>query len=68
MTSLTVGTFNSAMGKSKGDFDGQMMSRYDGTNMTGIFRLTFQRAMYYIVTDKFRIPVLMIVGRKQCWE
>ena len=32
-----------------------MMSRYDGTtNVTGIFWLTFQQAMHYIVTDKNR--------------
>ena len=47
-----VGTFNGAMGRNRGDFDGQMISRYDGTNTTGIFRLTFQRAMFYMVTDK----------------
>ena len=52
MSSIKVGTFNAAMGRSGGDFDGQMMSRYDGTNTTGIFRLIFQRTLFYIVTDK----------------
>jgi hypothetical protein len=52
MSSISVGAFNAAMGKSKGDFDGQMMSRYDGTNTTGIFQVRFQQTMYYIVTDK----------------
>ena len=52
MSSISVGTFNSAMGRSSGGFDGQMMSRYDGTNTTGIFRLKFQHTMYYFVTDK----------------
>ncbi|KAI2490129.1 hypothetical protein MHU86_24458 [Fragilaria crotonensis] len=41
------------MGRSpRCDFDGQMMSRFDGTNTTGIFRLTFQQKKFYIVTDK----------------
>jgi hypothetical protein len=40
------------MGRSRGDFDCQMMSRFDGTNTTGIFWLTFQQTMFYIVTDK----------------
>lgn len=40
------------MGRSDGGFDGQMMSRYDGTNTTGIFRLKFQHTVYYLVTDK----------------
>lgn len=52
MSTIKVGTFNGAMGRNRGDFDGQMMSRYDGTNTTGIFRLNFQRAMFYMVTDK----------------
>jgi hypothetical protein len=52
MSTIKVGTFNAAMGRSGGDFDGQMMSRYDGTNTTGIFRLTFQRMLFYNVTDK----------------
>ena len=52
MSIVKVGTFNGAMGRNRGDFDGQMISRYDGTNTTGIFRLTFQQAMFYMVTDK----------------
>jgi hypothetical protein len=40
------------MGWSGGDFDGQMILRYDGTNATGIFRLIFQRTTFYNVTDK----------------
>ena len=52
MSSIRVGTFNAAMGRSRGDFDGQMISRYDGTNTTGIFRLKFQQAVYYFVIDK----------------
>ena len=53
MSTIKVGTFNGAMGRNRGDFDGQMISRYDGTNTTGIFRLTFQRAMlFYMVCDK----------------
>lgn len=52
MSSINVASFNSSMGKCKGDFDGQMMSRFDGTNSTGIFRLRFRQAFYYIVTDK----------------
>jgi hypothetical protein len=52
MSSIKVGAFNPAMGRSGGDFDGQMISRYDGTNVTGIFRLIFQRATFYIKTDK----------------
>jgi hypothetical protein len=52
MSTINVGTFNAAMGRSGGDFDGQMMSRYDGTNKTGIFRLAFQRVLFYNVTNK----------------
>ena len=52
MSAIKVGTFNAAIGRSGGDFDGQMMSRYDGTNTTGIFQVRFQQTMYYIVTDK----------------
>jgi hypothetical protein len=37
MSLISVGAFKAAMGKSKGDFDGQMMLRYDETNATGIF-------------------------------
>lgn len=29
-----------------------MMSRFDGTNTKGIFRLIFQRTMFYVVTDR----------------
>jgi hypothetical protein len=53
MSTIKVGTFNAAMGRSGGAFDGQMMLRYDGTNMTGIFRLTFQqRILFYNLTNK----------------
>ena len=57
-----MGTFNAAIGRSGGDFDGQMMSRYDGTNTTGIFRLTFQQILFYDMTDKnkqvaYRLPL-----------
>jgi hypothetical protein len=52
MSSIKVGTYNAAMGRSGGDFDSQMLSRYDGTNTTGIFRLICQRTLFYIVTDK----------------
>jgi hypothetical protein len=69
-SSICVGAFNSAMGRSKGDFGGQMMSRHDGTT-TRIFWLTFQRAIYCIVADKnaqVPNPDLMKVGREKCPE
>jgi hypothetical protein len=31
-STVNVGTFNAAVGKSRVDFDGQMMPRYDETN------------------------------------
>jgi hypothetical protein len=34
--SIKVGILNAATGRSRGDFDGQMMSRFDGTNTTGV--------------------------------
>lgn len=41
MSTIKVGTFNGAMGRNRGDFDGQRRSRYDGTtNTTGTFWLT----------------------------
>ena len=52
MSTIKVRTFNAAIGRSGGDFDGQMMSRYDGTNTTGIFRLTFRQILFYNVTNK----------------
>jgi hypothetical protein len=52
MSTIKVGTFEGAMGRNRGDFDCQMISRYDGTNSTGIFWLTFQRAMFCMVCDK----------------
>ena len=64
MSKIKVGTFNAAMGRSRGDFDGQMMSRYDGTNTTGIFRLTYQRSFVYIVTAKNK-PYWTRVGRME---
>ncbi|KAI2497996.1 hypothetical protein MHU86_16494 [Fragilaria crotonensis] len=54
MSSIKVGAFNAAMGRSGGDFDGQMILHYDGTNTTGIFRLIFQRTTFYNVTDKIK--------------
>ena len=44
-------SFNAAMVRSKFDFKGHLMERFDGTNNSGIFRVTFQRKWYYFVTD-----------------
>ena len=69
MSSISVGAFNAAMGKIKGDFDGQMMSRKDGSNTTGKFQVRFQQTiMYYIlVTDKGKqIPYPRQLDKK--WE
>ncbi|KAI2495979.1 hypothetical protein MHU86_18546 [Fragilaria crotonensis] len=45
--------FNAAMFRSKLHFDGLSMDRFDGTNQSGVFRITFQKTMYYVVTDPF---------------
>jgi hypothetical protein len=39
MSSIKVGAFNAAMGWSGGDFDGQMILRYDGTQRDRNFLL-----------------------------
>ncbi|KAI2492108.1 hypothetical protein MHU86_919 [Fragilaria crotonensis] len=48
---IDVKSFNAAMIRSKLDFNGHLMERFDGTNNSGIFRVTFQRKWYYLVTD-----------------
>ena len=45
--------FNAAMIRSKLHFDGLLIDRFDGTNHSGVFRITFQKTMYYVVTDPF---------------
>ncbi|KAI2502439.1 hypothetical protein MHU86_12015 [Fragilaria crotonensis] len=45
--------FNAAMIRSKIHFDGPSMDRFDGSNRSGIFRVAFQKKLYYMVTDPF---------------
>ena len=40
------------MAKSKSEFNGLLIERFDGTNTTGVFRVTFQKEKYYYVTNQ----------------
>jgi hypothetical protein len=51
MSLVSFGALKAAMGKSKGDFDGQMMPQKDGSNTTGKFQARFQQKIYYIMAD-----------------
>jgi hypothetical protein len=50
---IDVKSFNAAMIRSKLEFNGHLMERFDGMSNSGIFRVTFQRQRkwYYLVTD-----------------
>jgi len=49
---FNVRSFNTAMAKSKSEFNGLLIERFDGTNTTGVFRVTFQKEKYYYVTNQ----------------
>ncbi|KAI2489380.1 hypothetical protein MHU86_25204 [Fragilaria crotonensis] len=42
--------FNTAMSKSISF--GEVMQRFDGSNMTGVFRITFQKKFFYFFTEE----------------
>jgi hypothetical protein len=52
---INVRKFNSTMSKSS--LFGSMMTRFDGSNPTGVFRINFQHDFYYFFTDKLRQEV-----------
>ena len=49
---FNVKSFNAAMSRSKSEFNGLLIERFDGSNTTGIFRLTFQKRKFYYVTNE----------------
>ena len=49
---FNVRNFNTAMARSKSEFNGLLIERFDGSNTTGVFRLTFQKRKYYYVTNQ----------------
>ncbi|KAI2491823.1 hypothetical protein MHU86_22729 [Fragilaria crotonensis] len=49
---LNVRSFNSAMARSKSEFNGLLIERFDGSNTTGVFRVTFQKQKYYYITKQ----------------
>ena len=49
---FNVRSFNTAMVRSKSEFNGLLIERFDGSNTTGVFRVTFQKQKYYYVTNQ----------------
>ena len=49
--SFNVISFNSAMIKNDSEINGLLIDRFDGTNTTGVFQLSYQKRKYYYVTD-----------------
>jgi hypothetical protein len=49
---FNVRSFNTAMSRSKSEFNGLLIERFDGSNTTGVFRVTFQKQKYYYVTNQ----------------
>ena len=49
---FNVRNFNTAMARSKSEFNGLLIERFDGSNTTGVFRVTFQKQKYYYVTNQ----------------
>ena len=43
---LNVRNFNTAMARSKSEFNVLLIERFDGSNTTGVFRVTFQKQKY----------------------
>ena len=67
---IDVRKFNSAMSKSP--LFGEVMPQFNGSNTTGVFRITFQKTFFYYFADKTRqvwYPFPSIVhGRRRLWK
>jgi hypothetical protein len=49
---FNVKSFNAAILRSKSEFNGLYIERFDGSNATGVFRLTYQKCKFYYITNE----------------